>query len=137
MLPCAAVTKLSHTDRPRPGANARGLGGEERLEELRAVLGGDAGTRVLDGDQGAGFVWAGRDGDARAWGDGIEGVERQVQDDLGERITTHADAFVPDARADGNVLLGGLRLHELLHVVDDVGNARDAYHATGRTRVIE
>ena len=120
---------------PKAGALARGLGGEERLEDSAQVLRRDAGPGVGDGEMGAvagggpgvlngvGLVDQGDiDGELEfaASGHGVAGVDGEVEQRLLEHagIGAHGDGLGHDARGERDVLTEDTA-HELAHVLDE------------------
>src|SRR5260370_1187874 len=122
-----------------PEAGALRLGGEEGLEQVREVAGGDAAAGVAHAElQEPARRRGGADAQLAALGHGVDRVEAEGPDDLLELLRVHA----PDDRRhevahDLEAPRPGAMLEEhedLLHGVDDVDRLE---HQWRRARVLE
>ena len=119
--PCACRISRE-TARPRPGALAGRLRGEEPVEDLRLHLGRDAGPIVDDLDVDHLPAPAGAHGEVPALASGLHRLPRvpqEVHQHLTEAVRVGRDAGqvgleVPDELDPGHGALGSLEVHRLL-----------------------
>src|SRR5262245_16419334 len=86
---------------PQPAAVTARPGAEERVEDARAQLVGNAGARVVEGDERAAAVRPGTHLDDAGVAHGVDGIVEQVDEHLVERGRARQDAALEaEAAAD-------------------------------------